>query len=170
MWNIISHSRLFNHISNDTTLLHSSISSHHLLPCVMGRNLWPQTKPNQTVTKKFIRVIAYLKKYDHTNNAFSSLNILKLKEVSEYCSALFVYKSLANPYDHMFTLRNNPHYNLRQSSLLKLPAVQTLQSKSFIAFHGVGIWNNLPEDTRCAPSFPTFKRSLKKYLLSKYVQ
>ena len=68
----------------------------------------------------------------------------------------------------MFTMRTKPHYNLGQSTLLKLPAVQSAQSKSFIAFHGVKIWNILPEDIRRAPSIPSFKRSLKKYLLSKY--
>ena len=172
---IIKQCGILYHIRDSLTIkamtqLYYSLVYPHITYChvVWGGLSDHRLNPINLSQKRFIRVLSYLKKYDHTNNAFSHLNILKLKEVNEYCTALFVYKSLSNPDDHMFTMRTNPHYNLRQSTLLKLPAVQSAQSKSFIAFHGVKIWNILPEDIRRAPSIPSFKRSLKKYLLSKY--
>ena len=118
--------------------------------------------------KRAIRTISYLKKFDPTNDAFSRLGILKFSEITTYCSAMYVYKSINGfVQNNYFTSRTNNRYQLRHPNNLTIPRVRSSQSQKFISFHGSKIWNNLPPDLKGKP-ISSFKSSLKAHLLAQY--
>ena len=113
-----------------------------------------------------------LKGLEDTNTQiqfFLDLNILKLEDVNIYCCAIYVFKSLNNITENKyFTYRVNEFHSLRNADLLRLPAVRSTQSKRYINYHGVEIWNSLPPNIRNKTSIQSFKIALKKYLLNRY--
>ena len=122
-----------------------------------------------TAQKRIVRTMAGLKKYDHTNNAFSNLRLLKFEDINVYCCALYVFKSLNSLIDNQyFQYRNNERHDLRNPDLLRLPQVKSSQSQSSIRYYGVKVWNQIPSYIRQKTTIQSFKSSLKDYLLSKY--
>ena len=106
----------------------------------------------------------------HTN-CFSEFGLLKLDDINIYCGALFVYKSLNNIIEsNMLNIRFSDRYNMRNNltNVLDIPLKLTQQSQSFIGYHGVKIWNDLPFNVRQMHTLDRFKQSLKIYLLNKY--
>ena len=83
--------------------------------------------------------------------------------------AVYVYKSLNNlSANKYFKYRTNPFYSLRNPDLLRLPASRSMQSQSFIGYHGAKIWNALTPDIRNKSTLQSFKAALKQFLLNKY--
>ena len=119
--------------------------------------------------KKIMRTMAYRKRSDHTNELFSEFGLLKLDDINIYCSALFVYKALNGLIENnMFNVRVNNRYNMRNTNLLDTPLMLTQQSQSFIGYHGVKVWNELPSIIREKSTLDNFKQSLKMFLLNRY--
>ena len=140
--------------------------------------IWGKTpncnlKPLVTLQKCIIRTIMYRPRNYHTNNDFSQLKILKLKDVHFYFSCIFVFKSLNGlifPFDY-YNLLNNSHYNLRNNNLnIVLPLMGSHQSQSSPAYYGCIFWNSLPAEVRTSCSIYSFKFRLKKYLPEKYTE
>ena len=155
---------------NARKLIYFSLIYPHLIYCntVWGAVNKTTIKPIVTAQKRVIRTIVGYKKYDHTNEAFIRLRLLKLNDVNIYFSALLVHNSI-NVYDNnWFSYRQNQRYPLRNSNLLKLPFITSHQSKSCILYHGVSVWNSLPSHLMDAPSLYSFKRLLKEFLISQY--
>ena len=119
-------------------------------------------RPLVITQKKVIRTISGLRKYDHTDDSFKNLNLLKLNDINVYTCATYVFTSLYLRLNDMFTFRYNPNYQLRHSRLLQIPPIQSLLSKSCILFHGVTVWNNLPATIRETNNINTFRIKLKK--------
>ena len=124
--------------------------------------------PITTAQKRVIRTISELRKFDHTNDEFCKMKLLKFTDINIYCCALFVYKSLASPDNSFFIRRNNARYAFRVDDLLNIPLIHSKQSESCILYHGVKIWNDLPAVIRNSQSLAQFKTRLKSHLLSFY--
>ena len=150
--------------------IYYSLIYPHLNYCqtVWGAVNKTSLQPLVITQKKVIRTISGLRKYDHTNDSFKNLKLLKLNDINVYTCATYVFTSLNLRHNDMFTSRHNPNYQLRHSKLLQIPQIQSLQSKSCILFHGVTVWNSLPATIRETNNIHTFKRKLKQHLLSRY--
>ena len=120
------------------------------------------------VKKKVIQVVDGIKKYDHIIDTFKRLKLLKINEINEYFISVYVFNSLNLQGNNIFNYRDNRNYQLRNSNLLRIPQIDSFQSKSCILYHGVAIWNSLPLFIRNIGNINIFKRKLKEYLLSKY--
>ena len=119
--------------------------------------------------KKLIRTISYKDKYAHTNALFKSLDLLKLHDINTYTCAIFVFKSIQNHINvNLFHFNTNTRFNLRNLNVLLIPMCNTRQSQTSIRYHGVKIWNKLPQEIREKQSISSFKKSLKLYLLQFY--
>ena len=130
-------------------------------------------KSNLEVIKRaqnrFIRTIMYQPKFAHTTELFKQLNILKLDDISTYCSALFVFKSINNiSNEGLFSFRNNERYELRSNDQLDIPLKISTQSQSSIDYHGAKTWNQLPQSISSHTSLYGFKNALKSHYLSLY--
>ena len=120
--------------------------------------------------KKVIRKVSFLKKFDHTNPAYISLKVLKYKDLSDYCAATLVFKTLNTPNNTMFQQRTNGPQRLRNSTLLLNPITHSAQAQTHISYRGVKVWNSLPESIRLRSTMSSFKKSLKQYYLNQYTQ
>ena len=127
-----------------------------------------QLKPINIAHKKVIRTISYLRKYDHTNQSFKDLQLLKFYDIIKLRYAICVFKSVNNQNDHNFRSRVNSTYNLRNSSILIPPLMRSSQSQSTELYQGVQVWNSIPEAIRAKPSIASFKKAFKMFLLSSY--
>ena len=119
--------------------------------------------------KRVIRTISFKRKFHHTSPCFKKLSILKLIDVTKYCFALFVYKSLNNHApNNFFQYSTNGRYDLRNNNLLRIPLVMSTQSQTSIIYRGAKIWNDTPSNIKDKNSIYSFKRSLKMSLMLNY--
>ena len=117
--------------------------------------------------KRAIRTISHQSYLAHTEPLFLSLKLLKLKDIHSYVLACFLFNN---------DLQNRPeyarshNYNTRNHCDL-MPTYRRLTiSQRSISYAGPMLWNSLPADVQNSRSLPVFKRKLKNYLLSKYLQ
>ena len=127
-----------------------------------------QLKSINIAHKRVIRTIANLRRYDHTNQTFKDLGILKFYDILKLRYATFVYKSLHNQGDHNFRRRANPNYNMRNDSVLIPPRMRSSQSQTSALYQSVQVWNSIPITIRSKPSVASFKRAYKLDILSGY--
>ena len=127
-----------------------------------------QLKSINTAHKRVIRTIANLRKYDHTNQTFKDLGILKFYDILKLRYATFVYKSLQNQNDHNFRHRENQNYDLRNASILNPPFMRSCQSQTSALYQSVQVWNGIPDSIKSKPTIASFKRAYKVYTLSRY--
>ena len=151
--------------------IYYSLIYSHLFYChtVWGAAGKFKTNSLMTAQKRTIRTMSYLKKYDHTNESFKTLRLLKYKDINTYCCALYVYKSVNNHISNdFFQFRVNERYPLRNNNILDTPYMRTTQSQTSIRYHGVKVWNDLPSFVKEKTSVTSFKKALKLFLLSQY--
>ena len=69
----------------------------------------------------------------------------------------------------MFRKNNSVHgYPTRQHNYFHIPLTRTVFAKNTFVFTGPIYWNSLLNDIKDSLSLNTFKRKLKKYLISHY--
>ena len=101
---------------------------------------------------------------------FKKLKVLQLADIIHLTTAIFVYKSINNLIDSpiQFRRQQNRVYNLRRVNELEIPFARSDQSKRFLHIRGSTIWNNLEPEIRSSRTIESFKRKLKKHLLTQY--
>ena len=150
--------------------IYDSLVYPHLVYCqvVWGAACKTSLKPLVTAQKRVIRLISGLKRNDHTNDSFKNLKLLKFNDINIYFCAAYVFASINITQNGIFNSRSNANYQLRNSNLLEIPQINSIQSKSCITYHGVSIWNNLPTAIREINNISKFKLKLKRHLISCY--
>lgn len=114
------------------TLMYPLLTYCHVL---WGGVMYNRLKRLHIAQNKLIITMTKLKKSDHTNASLSGL--LKLNNIDEYYSAMFVYKSFHKIDSLMLTPRSNNRYHLRNSRLRRFPLAPSWQYQTSIDFRGV---------------------------------
>ena len=170
------------YLTRDSLTLHSmkiiyySLVYSNIIYCNV---LWGKSPPKnlkalEVAQKNIIRTIMYRNRFEHTNNDFSLLNFLKLKDINQFSACCFVYKSLnmlALPIDYFHLLDNFQHnYNTRNLNQLNLhiPFASSLQSQSSPSYYACQYWNSLPLEIKSKPSIISFKKALKDLIIFSY--
>ena len=123
--------------------------------------------------KKIIRAICNLGYFDHTNNSFKSLCILKLEDLYKvnlstvFFDAIILNKN-ANVLPNLRTRNDFHNYPLRNSSHLILPFFHYSRTQRGFLYRGISIWNSLPSNIKNCKSGKCFKARLAFYYLSTY--
>ena len=106
----------------------------------------------------------------HSSPLFKQLKIVKLNDLCNLSTCVFVYKSLNNLLHSpiQFVFRNLVGYNLRNPPELLIPFNASRQSFMFIHNRGSTLWNELPQDIRNANTIYAFKSKLKKSYFDSY--
>ena len=125
-------------------------------------------EPLNKAHKRIIRTIVGLRKYDHTNDSYKSLELLKLSDCIDLRFAIFVFDSITNNSNNLFQSRVNLRFPIRNSNLLQTPLMRSVQSQTGIRYQGPRVWNIIPASIRSKPTKPSFKRALRKLFLSNY--
>ena len=101
--------------SNSLNLLYQSFVHPYLTYGIETRYSVNETLNNKSflMQKKAIRVISKVGYRDHTNENFKFLSILKLNELHNYQTSIYLYKTLFNNYDqelkNQLTIQSNVH-------------------------------------------------------------
>ena len=132
-------------------LIWGSTNFNHLSPLVIQQ-------------KRIIRIIANSNYIAHTSPLFYKLGLLKLVDIHKFQAAVYMYK---NQFNDMYI--HNHGLNTRNSHNLVPKHHKLSRTQQAISYVGPKIWNNLPLGIRIIPNLNTFKRTLKSYLLSHYV-
>ena len=124
-------------------------------------------KPLFILQKKLIRIMSFKNRIEHSAPLFKSLFILPLNLMTIYMTCTYVFELLQRGDYAYFAISNCP-YGTRRSDAptLSLPPIMTTHGRQSLLWTGASTWNDLPRELRLVSSWQTFKRELKKYLLS----
>ena len=121
--------------------------------------------------KKALRIICNTDYLAHTEPLFLSNNILKFNEIYSLQLGIFMFLLNNNKLPHIFDtmFQRNQHfhnYPTRQSGSYHLPKTRTLFANHIFTFAGPKLWNSLPPSLTQLKSIHSFKRKLKRSLLT----
>ena len=121
--------------------------------------------------KRLIRIITKSGRRSESSKLFKQLKLLKLNDILEVNTLLFVYKSINNlirsPIE--FNEREVGPYNLRLRPPIQVPNHTSKQSERFVHIKGAKIWNDTPEYIRSSRTIYSFKKNIKKARIDSYV-
>ena len=151
--------------------LYFSLIHPHLIYCIhaWGASCQATINPLVILQKKVIRIISGSEYLAHTEPLFKSPSILKIDKIHTFHSLLFMHKALV--LDKYPIMKNEifhqprHHYPTRNNNYTT-PTIRINKCKQNIVFQGITNWNSLPTNLRNTTHFSTFKRALKKYLLT----
>lgn len=110
------------------------------------------------------------RKYDHVTPLFEKLQWLTIKKQITFNTAITMFKLKANYYPHpvvnLQTVTSVTGSTTRQHNCLYVARVHTHSGGRALAVLGPSLWNLLPQHVRESPTLHSFKRHLKKYLLT----
>ena len=103
--------------------------------------------------KRAVRVITFSDFKAYITPLFYRLRLLKPSDLIYFKNALFMYEynngSLLSAFSHFFLPLSSVHqYNTRlaKNKSFYLPKIRTNYSKFNIRFHGVKVWNSIPDN------------------------
>ena len=153
--------------------LYNSFVFPYLIYCseVWGNASDIHLQPLIILQKKIIRIISFSRYNAPTKLLFQQYNILPLKKLVFQRLGLQLYKYefgiIPIPLRSLFTKNSSVHnYNTRNSNKLR-PAIarHAYRDKDF-RFISVHVWNYICDNVNINVSFPSFKKSLKCFILS----
>lgn len=123
-----------------------------------------QKKQNQA-----LRVILGCGRYARVNNMLEAVNILSVRQVIWYNTAIFIYKIIHGLLPHH--LYNNCSfvsevhgYNTRSQDNFYIRTVSTNYSQNSLFHNGLKIYNDIPTHIKKAATLSEFKVAYKKYV------
>ena len=139
---------------NSCNVIWASCAKSHLQPLIATQN-------------KIARIMTKSRRTVPTSPLFLRLKILKLCDIINLNTALFVFKSVSGLISSpiQFEQRLVGPYNLRNVNTLVVPFSPSSQSQRFIHVRGTKLWNSLPLNVRSVRTVITFKYHLKTIYL-----
>ena len=131
--------------------------------------LWPLFK----IQKILLRIIGNIRGRDSTLNEFKKLKILRLPDIFQYTTAVFMHnyenKKLPPCFTNLFNYNRDVHtYNTRNQNKIRQPRIKTKIAELFITNMGPKIWNELEGKFNRDSSLSIFKKNMIGLLLDKY--
>lgn len=131
-------------------------------------------KPLYKVFNCAARLVSRTSYYSHISPSLIRLHWLpiKFRIIFKICVTMFKLKNLTSP-DYLKLLVNLPaRPNLRSSSSFhyQLPSVKHTFAKRSFSFAGPYNWNLLPSYLTCCDSLLTFRKELKTFLFTKFIE
>ena len=156
-----------NYVSTPTLIsLYYSLIYPYLIYCnlIWGSTFETHLRSLIILQKRANRVINKVHYLEHTSPLFFSNKILKLLDIVKYRQAVYMYK---NPSTHETPSHS---YSTRNRGNLIIPFQRLTISQHSLAFCAPNTWNNLPDYLKNSPNLNIFKRELKEYFITSYVE
>ena len=141
---------------------------------VWGNTYSSNLQPLIILQKKAIRIITFSDFRAHTWPIFKQLSLLKLCDVVELQTALFMYQYnkgiLPDLFTDLFTpVRSKHQYQTRLAckSTFSLPTTRTNYGIFIIRFYGSKVWNSIDEPLKSMTA-NQFKLNRKKQFIAQY--
>ena len=151
-------------------LIYESLIKSHLEYGILS---WGPSVNNKlgklsTLQKKALRVLADKGYAAHTDPLFLKLEILKIKDMIKFNSAIFMFKymngKLPLSFNGMFIALAEPN----RTKSYKLELVNSKYLESFPTVYLTRTWNSIPLEIKSLGSLTSFKTSFKKSFLEEY--
>ena len=128
-------------------------------------------QPLIKLQKKIIRIISFSPYNSPTKPIFEHLEILPFKKLVFHRIGLQMYKYeyciIPVALQYLFTKNSSVHeYNTRNRNKLRPAIAKHVYRDKDFRFISVHVWNYISENISIDVSFPTFKKSLKLFILS----
>ena len=156
--------------------LYDTLVLPHLSYCniAWGRAAASRLNPLFRLQKRAIRYITNADFRAHTGPLFANLKTLRLNDINDLCTAIFMFKAhkclLPALFDNYFQYSATIHsHNTRRVNNFYPPRVRSNLAANSIKVHGVNIWNSIPISIQNATSTSSFKHHFKSNLLSQPV-
>ena len=142
---------------------------------VWGNTYSSNLQPLIILQKKAIRIITFSDFRAHTSPSFKQLSLLKLCDVVELQTALFMYQYNKGIFPDLFTdfftpVRSKHQYQTRLlacKSTFSLPTTRTNYGIFNIRSYGSKVWNSIDEPLKSMTA-NQFKLNLKKQFIAQY--
>ena len=169
-------SKLRHYVNIDTLIvLYYSLIYSFLNYCSItwGNTYSTTLQPLTLLQKRAVRIITFSDFKVHTTLLFYHLKLLKLSDLIYLKNALFMYEynkgtlPSACLFSRFFLPLNSFHQydtRLAKTKSFYLPKIRTNYGKFNIRFHGVKVWNSIPDYLKDKP-LPTFNRHLTESFL-----
>ena len=160
--------RIRNNLNKDNLKqIYSALVYPHLLYCsaIWGGAYKTYLDSIFVAQKKLLRTMYHKNRYDHTNSLFKENHLLKIHDILNLQTGLFVYKSI-NTYTINTGFQQLPPS--RRLNELRIPFCLTTHAQHSILVRGARLWNQLMNELRNAESHYVFKSKLRKILIGKY--
>ncbi len=154
--------------------LYKTLFEPHINYCNI---IWCNTFPShlqklQILQKKVVRALSWSHFNAPTKPVFHAYGLLRLTECNIFHNACMMYQVVHGVNNRLCDLvpvcrplhshdTRNKHFIFRNKRRLKGTSLS-------VVCRGPQIWNELDENTKMSQSVSSFKKNLKKYLLSKY--
>ena len=155
--------------------LYNTLVLPHLSYCnIIWASNYQSRLASLNITQKWaIRTITNSRRMAHTLPLFHQLNSLKINDINQLQTALFMhdyyYHNLPPNFANYFTTNRQIHaHHTRQAHKFHLPLPTTTAEKHQILYYGAKLWNALPNTLTNIPNKQSFKRQLKKRFISTY--
>ena len=147
----------------------------HLSYCniIWASNYQSRLTSLNTTQKWAIRTITNSPRGTHTSPLFYLLHTLKITDINQLQTALFMFdfkhNNLPPNFKDYFTTNHQTHsYNTRQADNFHLPLPKTTAEKHHILYRGAKLWNDLPYTITNLTNKNLFKKHLKLHYISTY--
>ena len=101
--------------------------------------------PLNIIQKRIVRTMCHANPFDHTNNMFKNLKILKINDIHKHETLKFIHNELQNPVVFPFRFVGQIHnFNTRGRNNLRPPRFKSNLSKKFVTYNGCITWNKIP--------------------------
>ena len=157
--------------TNAMRVLYHSLVLPYLQYCILAWGTATKNTINalNIIQKRLIRTMCHANPFDHTNDMFKNLKILKLNDIHKHETMKFIHNEIQNPVAFPFRFVGQIHeVNTRGRNNLRPPRFKSNLSKKFVTYNGCIIWNMIPLSTRNLTNKTTFKIKTKKDLLDLY--
>ena len=145
----------------------------HVLPHLQYCSpIWSSTYPTHLLPlfrlqKKIIRIITNSDYFAHTQPLFKTSNILKIYDINRLQIAIYMFKLLRR--SNNTTLLPLHNYPTRTHTDLRLPLHTLTLYQHSLSYLGPKTWNALPNHIKTLPTLISFKKQLKKHIISQYI-
>ena len=155
------------------TIYYSLIYSYlHYCCIIWGNACHSIIKPLQILQNRAVRLLSNKGYRDTATPLYSKLSIIKIENLAEYLTLLFVKRFLINDLPaHMLTYFSYYHkgyINTRSRDIFKVPYARTNWFKNSILIKGPTLWNNLPSNLQSINSLSLFKALFEKHTIQVY--
>ena len=149
-----------------------------ILPYISyGAMVWAATFPSYVnkinlLQKRALRIICNSHYIAPSRPLFIRCKVLNIFDISVYQSAIFMFqysKGLLPKHFNSYFNNTNHTYPTR-GNRINAHFCKLTSTQRFVKFSGPKVWNSLPIHIQSCNTLFSFKRTLKKYLLSKYIE
>jgi hypothetical protein len=152
--------------------LHYTLVYPYLTYCNLVWALTYESRLHKLVIlqKKAVRLIAGIRKREHTGPSFSELHLLRIDQIKDLQICEFFFRLehglIPSVFQGYLPHASDIHSHFTRNSSAYRPVKAKSNTRRFtVKFYGTKVWNTIPIDIRHSSSLQVFKKRIRAFLL-----